>query len=148
MSHVGRWSRKNEKKSSRYASFTLCWVMTLRKETEDARLNLFLTYYVCPVKKEWPLLNYTHQKSPEEESPCRSSELAKQFPRLRRRNASSLTFEKLFVWLKNKGKTPPPSESVVCRDKFVNILMTTSFFHTPWTVSATTLVKTFAISRL
>lgn len=148
MSHAGRWSRKNEKKSSRYASFTLCWVMTLRKETGDARLNLFLTYYVCPVKKEWPLLNYTHQKSPEEESPCRSSELAKQFPRLRRRNASSLTFEKLFVWLKNKGKTPPPSESVVCRDKFVNILMTTSFFHTPWTVSATTLVKTFAISRL
>ena len=131
--HVGLWSRKNGKKSSRYALFALCWLMTLRKETGDARLNLFLTYYVCPVKKKWPLLNYTHQKSPEEESSCRSSELARQFPRLRRGSVSSLTFDKLFVWLKNKGKTPPThSESAECRDKFVKILMTTSFIlHEP-----------------
>ena len=40
-------------------------------------------------------LSITHQKSLKEESPYRSSELTKLFPRLRRRNASSLTFEKL-----------------------------------------------------
>ena len=93
---------KKGKKSSRYALFTLCWLMTLRKETGNARLNLSLTYYACPVKKTWPLLNYTHQKSLEEESSCRSSESTRQFPRLRRGNVSSLTFDKLFVWIKRE----------------------------------------------
>lgn len=125
MSHVGLWSWKKGKKSSRYALFTLCWLMTLRKETGNARLNLSLTYYACPVKKKWPLLNYTHQKSLEEESSCRSSESTRQFPRLRRGNVSSLTFDKLFVWLKRE-KPPTHSESEECRDKFVKILMTTS----------------------
>ena len=119
MSHVGLWSSKNGKKSSRNTSLTSCWLMTLREETDDARLILLLTKYACRVKKKWLLLNITHQKSPEEERLYRSSELAKQFPRMRRRNVSSLylkTFDKLFVWLKNTGKNPPRSESAECRD--------------------------------
>ena len=80
--------------------------MTLREETDDARLILLLTKYACRVKKKWLLLSITHQKSPEEERLYRSSELAKQFPLLRRRNVSSLTFDKLFDRVKNKGKPP------------------------------------------
>ena len=141
MSHVGLWSWKKGKKSSRYALLTLCWLMTLRKETGNARLNLSLTYYACPVKKTWPLLNYTHQKSLEEESSCRSSESTRQFPRLRWGNVSSLTFDKLFVWLKRE-KPPTHSESEECRDKFVKILMTTSLIsYCMNRVSATTLEK-------
>ena len=143
MSHVGLWSSKNGKKSSRNTSFTLCWLMTLREETDDARLILLLTKYACRVKKKWLLLSITHQKSPEEERLYRSSELAKQFPRMRRRNVSSLTFEKLFVWLKNKGK--PPTLRICGMQRQVREHFYDDIFHTAWTVSATTLVKTFVI---
>lgn len=130
MSHVGLWSWKKGKKSSRYALFTLCWLMTLRKETGNARLNLSLTYYACPVKKKWPLLNYTHQKSLEEESSCRSSELTRQFPRLRRGNVSSLTFDKLFVWLKRE-KPPTHSESEECEISLSKLMTTSFILHEP-----------------